>query len=217
MSAPSWVAAAAIATLVGLAGGAGRLRLAPTRATAEWRAARSATVSRRPPPPPSPQEWAALLDAVAADARSGSSLSTAWEAAIARHHVQGVVAQPGRTLRDLVHQRSPHASEAVVLNALGTAAALGGSAAATLDAAAAMLRERAAAQAEAHAHSAQARLSARVLTTVPLGFAAWSAVSSSSFRAAVLTPAGIASLALGTTLNLIGWWWMRRIVGGVAR
>ncbi len=107
------------------------------------------------------------------------------------------------------------ADEAVVVQVLGAAAELGGPVAATLDAGASLLRERVAAREEALAHSAQARLSARVLTAVPVAFAAWSAVGSGSFRAAVLTPAGTAAVALGGALNLAGWWWMRRVVARV--
>ena len=68
-------------------------------------------------------------------------------------------------------------------------------------------------RAEARAHSAQARLSARVLTLVPVGFAGWSVVASTTFRRALFTPAGITSAALGLLTNAAGWWWMRRIVG----
>jgi Flp pilus assembly protein TadB len=75
-----------------------------------------------------------------------------------------------------------------------------------------MLRERAAVRAEAAAHAAQARLSARVLTVVPIGFAAWSATASHAFRRAVATPAGVTSAALGIVVNLVGWWWMHHIV-----
>ena len=88
--------------------------------------------------------------------------------------------------------------------------------ASTLDAASALLRERAAIRAEAHAYSAQARLSARVLTAVPLVFAAWSLGSSRSFRSAVLSQFGLASTAAGALCNLAGWWWMRQIVGKAA-
>ncbi len=104
------------------------------------------------------------------------------------------------------------ADEAVVVQALRAAHALGGPTAATLDAASALLRERAVIRAEALAFSAQARLSARVLTAVPLVFAGWSALSSRNFRSALVSPIGLASAALGAACNLVGWWWMRRIV-----
>jgi Flp pilus assembly protein TadB len=63
------------------------------------------------------------------------------------------------------------------------------------------------------AHSAQARLSARVLTVVPLGFAAWSAFGSQRTREVYVgTLAGGACALLGLLLNLTGWRWMKRIV-----
>ena len=99
-------------------------------------------------------------------------------------------------------------------HALGRCTAhLGGPIAATLDAAAAVLRERDAARAERRAHGAQARLSARVLTIVPLGFAAWSAVTSQQTRAVYLsTAAGAACAAFGLMLNALGWRWINRIL-----
>jgi tight adherence protein B len=102
---------------------------------------------------------------------------------------------------------------AVAAQALA-AATLGGSAAAALDHAAAVLRERRAVRHERIAQAAMARLSARVLTVVPLVFAAWAATSSRTTRRAYLdSPLGFGAALLGVTLNLSGWWWMRRIVG----
>ena len=184
------------------------------------------------PPIPTAGEWATVLDAAAAEVRSGASLTTAWQEAQRRHPCVGTVIgaghRAGTGVRGGVGARGPGtpgvkrrpvvvpADEAVVVQVLGAAAELGGPVAATLDAGASLLRERVAAREEALAHSAQARLSARVLTAVPVAFAAWSAVGSASFRAAVLTPAGTAAVALGGALNLAGWWWMRRVVARVA-
>jgi tight adherence protein B len=112
----------------------------------------------------------------------------------------------------LARSQIDDADEAVVAQALCAAILLGGSTAAVVQAGANLLRERAAVRAEAAAHSAQARLSARVLTCVPLAFAAWSAVASATFRRALLTPVGTLSVVLGVLTNTFGWWWMRRIV-----
>ncbi len=77
-----------------------------------------------------------------------------------------------------------------------------------------MLRERAAARAERWAHGAQARLSARVLTIVPLGFAGWSAVAGERTRAVYLSSvAGATCALLGLILNVAGWLWMKKIIG----
>lgn len=141
-------------------------------------------------------EWADALDAIAAEVRSGSSLTTAIE----------------RTAR-----RSPGDGAAVALHALGAAATLGGPVAATLQHGALVLRDRHAAQAESAAHSAQARLSAAVLTALPLAFTAFAMTTSPSFRAAALSPPGVVAMALGGALNLIGRHWMSRLVGRSSR
>lgn len=168
---------------------------------------------RRRAAPPTVDEWAALLDALSSEVRTGSSLAAAINHALARCQPNGEVLTPSATLASLqAAGPTSDPDEAVVLHALTAAHALGGPVAATLDAASALLRERAVIRSEAQAYSAQARLSARVLTGVPLAFAAWSAVSSRTFRAAVLSPIGVASAVLGAVCNLLGWWWMRRIV-----
>jgi tight adherence protein B len=122
------------------------------------------------------------------------------------------VVQREATLDHIVAGSDVSGDEAVVVHVLATAARLGGPMAATVQSGAALLRERAAVREEARAHSAQARLSARVLTVVPMSFAAWSYAASSSFRHAVATPAGSASIAAGVAFNVVGWWWMRHIV-----
>jgi Flp pilus assembly protein TadB len=100
------------------------------------------------------------------------------------------------------------------VQALAATAHLGGPIAATLDEAAAVLRDRVAAHAERKAYGAQSRLSARVLTIVPLGFALWSAVASERTRDVyVATTAGGISAICGIALNVTGWLWMRHIIG----
>jgi tight adherence protein B len=113
---------------------------------------------------------------------------------------------------DTAHTTDP--DEAVALQVLSTASKLGGATASAVQAGASILRERRGARDEARAHSAQARLSARVLTLVPLAFAAWSFAASASFRSALATPAGMLAVLAGLGCNLVGWWWMRRIVRG---
>jgi Flp pilus assembly protein TadB len=102
---------------------------------------------------------------------------------------------------------------ALTVQALSATAHLGGPIAATLDGAAAVLRERAAALAERRAHGSQARLSARVLTIVPLGFAVWSAAFSQHTRDVYISTAASGVCAVcGLALNVVGWRWMRRII-----
>lgn len=149
---------------------------------------------------------------MSAELRTGSSLASAVHHALRRAAPCGEVITATSSLASIDGAHATHPDEAVVLHAISAAYAVGGPMAATIDAASSLLRERAAVRAEAHAHSAQARLSARVLTGVPIAFAGWSTLSSSSFRAAIVSPVGLTSAAFGSAANLAGWWWMRHIV-----
>lgn len=190
-----------------------RPRLAATRGRAPHRVRR---VRQRAP---TADEWATVLDGVSAEVRTGSSLAVAVQQALVRYRPHGQSITPSTTLADMpiaiAIAEAADPDEAVVVQAISAAHSLGGPVAATIDAASALLRERSAIRGEALAHSAQARLSARVLTTVPLAFTGWSLLASRSFRTALLSTVGLASALIGAMCNLIGWWWMRRIVGKV--
>jgi Flp pilus assembly protein TadB len=149
---------------------------------------------------------------VAAEVRGGTGLRHAATDVLDTHQLTGQVVRHPLLFDRLAQTPIDHPDEAVVAQSLATALQLGGSTAGVVQAGANLLRERAAVRAEARAHSAQARLSARVLTLVPVGFAAWSGVASTTFRRALLTPAGLTSATLGIVTNSIGWWWMRHIV-----
>lgn len=153
---------------------------------------------------PSAGDWAAFLDTTSTEVRSGSSLIAALTHARVRHP----------SLADRFDSAADNADRdlAVVTQSTKAAMELGGPIAATLHHGAALLRERAAQRAEAVAHSAQARLSAKVLTAVPLAFAVWSAATSATFRDAITSPTGLVAASAGLAMNGIGWWWMRRIV-----
>ena len=179
------------------------------------RPAASRSSSRRPS---APTDHAALLDALARRVRTGTSLSAALieEAATAGDEMDAVATSiaEGAALTDALRAvPTTHADAALTMQALTAAARLGGPVAATLDTAAAVVRERRAARAERRAHSAQARLSARVLTLVPVAFTAWNVTSNASTRHVYVTniAAGTSAIA-GIVLNLAGWLWMRRIV-----
>jgi tight adherence protein B len=97
--------------------------------------------------------------------------------------------------------------------ALAVCARTGGPAADALEALATALRDRLAVIAEAHALSAQARLSAIVIGAAPLAYFAWSVlVDSSTLHTLAGTTAGRLCVLFGLTLELLGAWWMRRIV-----
>ena len=172
---------------------------------------------RRQPPRPTAEQWATLLDAMSAEVRTGSALTAALRQAVRRDCPNGrVITGECTSLDRVADAQTTDPDEAVVVHAIAAAHALGGPVAASLNGASALLRERSAIRAEAHAYAAQARLSARVLTAVPLVFAGWSLCTSRSFRDAVLSPLGVASAAVGGLCNLFGWWWMRRIVNRAA-
>lgn len=90
----------------------------------------------------------------------------------------------------------------------------GGAAAPALDRVAAAMRRRAADDQERRAQSAQARMSAHVLTVVPLAVLGLLSAVDPDVRRAVASPAGLVLVSVGLALNLIGWWWMGRIVDG---
>lgn len=173
---------------------------------------RSLPHPRRRGNPATADDWARWLHTVAAGVRSGDSVRVAVQHAHAHHALDGSVVHPGAPLDQLLQGTPTDADEAVVIQVLAVATALGGAVAATLQAGAALLHERAAVRAEALAHAAQARLSARVLTAVPLVFAAWNLIGSASFRRALGTPVGATAAAAGALLSVAGWRWMRRIV-----
>ena len=62
--------------------------------------------------------------------------------------------------------------------------------------------------------SAQARMSARVLSALPVAFGLWCLTTDRRVARFTLgSPAGWACIAAGAASNVAGWWWMRRIVG----
>ena len=163
----------------------------------------AARLARRRAATPGASDWAMFLDTTSTEVRSGSSLIAALGHARERHP----------TLAErLASNITTDSDVAVVAQSISAALELGGPVAATLHHGAALLRERAAQRAEARAHSAQARLSAKVLTAVPMLFAAWSATTSATFRDAITSRTGLVAATTGVVMNVVGWWWMRSIV-----
>jgi tight adherence protein B len=105
-----------------------------------------------------------------------------------------------------------HLAFAVII----AAADVGGSAAPAIDRVATTLRQRAADRDDRRVQAAQARLSAHVMTAVPIVMLALLVASDGDVRAILATPIGAACVALGLSLNATGWLWMRRIVGAGA-
>lgn len=85
-----------------------------------------------------------------------------------------------------------------------------------LDRAAVVLREVATARDELSVASAQSRLSARILTFIPLALAAFSALVSESARETMFgTANGFVVVCVGLTLSWIGWRWIHRQIARV--
>lgn len=170
----------------------------------------------------SPGAVAEWCDALARSLRAGTTLSSALmsiepaDPALA-HRSQSVRQALGRGaivstavigLRpdpaSRPQRQSPHLALAAAV--LATSGSIGGPAAASLDRLAGALRLRVADGQERSAHSSQARLSAHVLTFVPLTLLGLLAATDSDVRAVLSQPTGIALVSIGLALNLVGWW-----------
>ncbi len=166
------------------------------------------------------------LDEVMASLRGGSSLIQALEAAARRpgpvgedvsrvltHYSEGVALQ---TALDGWAVRQPAA--VLLADALALAGATGASQVRALAGVSASLRERQALAREVRALGAQARLSAVVMVVTPVAFAAIVCLADPRIRHFLLgTFSGWVCLALGALLDVVGAWWMHRLVVGVGR
>lgn len=169
----------------------------------------------------SDDDVAAWCEEVSRNVRSGASLATALRSASPAPALAKLVAPIGLALdrgdpvagaaRRVV---SGDSSVDLALAVVRACAELGGPAAQPLDRTASTLRARAADLAERQVHSAQARLSAVVLTILPGAALALLVATSEATRTAVTAPSGVICLGAGAALNTTGWWWMRRIIGG---
>lgn len=163
---------------------------------------------------------AALLDDIARRCASGESLRNGFVNALSRSELQPSFAHAthalhgGATIAEaLASQPAVPPDQALAVHVLRLCAAQGGNVSVSLDRAAATLRERDTLAHERIAQSAQARLSARVLTLLPVGFSVWTLATTPSVRHFVVTPPGLACVALGLALNLTGWRLMNRVIG----
>lgn len=105
----------------------------------------------------------------------------------------------------------------LVVAALGLGLEAGAASARTVDGLAATLRERSAVAGEVSAQATQARLSALVISALPLAFTTWTCLTDRRIADFLFaTPAGWGCLLGGVTLNALGALWMRRITRSVA-
>lgn len=96
-------------------------------------------------------------------------------------------------------------------------AMVGGSAAEPLDRLAATMRHHVSDDLERHAHAAQAKMSARVLTVVPVAVLLLLLATDDDVRSVITRPTGLAVVAVGLTINGVGALWMRHIASsGIA-
>jgi tight adherence protein B len=181
----------------------------------------------RPPPllrrdrPMTDLDVAAWCDDLARQIRSGASLATAVRGCEAHPRIADVTGpmvarlSRGQSLSAALRSTSADPASAIGLavKVLRSCAELGGPAASPLERLAATLRDRDAIRQEQGAHSAQARMSARVMTLVPVGMLALLAVTDPNVRRAIGTSPGLAAVTTGAILNVTGWWWMQRIIG----
>jgi tight adherence protein B len=134
---------------------------------------------------------AAELARAAADAGQGASLVAALEGVAARRPLPGL---------------------RLGVAALCLGAETGGAQARAVDGVAATVRERLAVAAELRALASQARISALVIGLAPVGFGGFAAATDPrTARFMLHTPAGLALLSVGLTLDGLGWLWMQRL------
>jgi tight adherence protein B len=183
-----------------------------------WVAALRSLTGRRQPAVDA-MAAAKWCDELSRSVRSGATLTAALRAGTAPPAVEHVVESiclsldRGQPLADALR---PNGSDAphvlVVLTVLRACAQHGGPAAEPLDRAAATLRARAADHADRLTQSAQARMSAVVMTCLPVAMLALMLLTSASVRGAVITPVGVLAVGIGAMLNASGWLWMRRTI-----
>lgn len=160
-----------------------------------------------------------LLDRTARHCASGVSLTESFSASVAASPLRRLFAptsaalEAGETVeRALDRQPAAHPHVVLAVHAVRLCARRGGNISESLDRAAATLRERSAASRERHAQSAQARLSARVLTVLPICFGGWTIATTRSVQQFVLTAPGLACIGIGLILNVAGWWSISRVI-----
>ena len=164
------------------------------------------------------------LELAARALRSGASVLTALDSAAAElpetglrqvvHRVRGGLSL-SEALDDWVGGVSERQTAAALL-VLGHTS--GAAMAASLDRAAASLRQRQALDDEIRALTAQTRTSGVVVAAAPAGFAVIvTLVDRDALSGLLSTPVGLMSMGLGLVLEGLGLWWMARLCRSVGR
>jgi Flp pilus assembly protein TadB len=160
-----------------------------------------------------PEMIAAALEACSRSLRTGSSLRSAVRATDLPISTTLNDGYPISVVLDAWAKRACDPAERMAATALALAAATGGPQAQAVDAAARAVRDRISATAEVAAHSAQARLSATVIASLPVVFVAWTLLADHRTAATLLsTPIGWLCLTIGLGLDAVGLVWVRTLV-----
>ena len=199
-----------------------RVRLSTTslQATAITSAITSATTT----PPLAITDF---LDAIARDVRSGFSLASSfvqcsdqqsddnhWSQPVAQQCLRGVVLADA-----LVECALPTWTPEIrfASRTLAVASAGGAGVAPALEHSASVLREQQALMLDRDVQAAQAQLSTKVLTWLPIAVFAWIAITDPIARMFLLsTPVGMCCVATGITLNVSGRKWMSHVVDNIS-
>ena len=168
-----------------------------------------------------------FLDAIARDVRSGFSLASSfvqcsdqqrddnhWSQPVAQQCLRGVVLADA-----LVECALPTWTPEIrfASRTLAVASTGGAGVAPALEHSASVLREQQSLMLDRDVQAAQAQLSTKVLTWLPIAVFAWIAITDPIARSFLLsTPAGMGCVATGITLNVCGRKWMSRVVSDIS-
>ena len=187
------------------------------------------SVTTTPPTTPTrtPPSITDFLDAIARDVRSGFSLASSfvqcsdqqlddnhWSQPVAQQCLRGVVLADA-----LVECALPTWTPEIrfASRTLAVASAGGAGVAPALEHSASVLREQQGLMLDRDVQAAQAQLSTKVLTWLPIAVFAWIAITDPIARMFLLsTPAGMCCVATGITLNVSGRKWMSRVVSDIS-
>ena len=168
-----------------------------------------------------------FLDAIARDVRSGFSLASSfvqcsdqqsednhWSQPVAQQCLRGVVLADA-----LVECALPTWTPEIrfASRTLAVASAGGAGVAPALEHSASVLREQQALMLDRDVQAAQAQLSTKVLTWLPIAVFGWIAITDPIARMFLLsTPVGMCCVATGITLNISGRKWMSHVVDNIS-
>jgi tight adherence protein B len=198
-----------------------RVRLSTTSLKA------TATTTPATTTPQTPPAITDFLDAIARDVRSGFSLASSfvqcsdqqlddnhWSQPVAQQCLRGVVLADA-----LVECALPTWTPEIrfASRTLAVASAGGAGVALALEHSASVLREQQGLMLDRDVQAAQAQLSTKVLTWLPIAVFAWIAITDPVARMFLLsTPVGVCCVATGITLNVSGRKWMSHVVDNIS-